>query len=97
MGTLTSPDSLVQVRAVIDDRGAAYLFADALPALPDGRTYQLWTLDAAQPVSLGVLGSRPGLVTVPASAALRRLAITAEDAPGSTAPTASPLVAGTLV
>jgi anti-sigma-K factor RskA len=96
VATLSSSDSAVQVRAVVDDAGTAYVFADALPALPAGRTYQLWTLDAAQPVSLGVLGDRPAVVAVPASSGLRRLAITAEAAPGATAPTSTPIVAGTL-
>lgn len=97
-GTLASADGAVQVRAVVDPAGTGYLFADQLPALTDGRVYQLWTVDGAAPVSLGILGGRPQVVTFPTggSSQTRTLAITAEQAPGATAPTGTPLVVGEL-
>jgi anti-sigma-K factor RskA len=84
------------VRAVVDPDGNGYLFADALPALASGRTYQLWTLDSGTPVSLGVIGSRPTVVAFPAGTQPRTLAITDEAAPGAPAPTSTPLVSGAV-
>ena len=47
---------------VIDDSGTAFLLNQGLPALPAGRTYQLWILGGPRPVSLGLLGSDPATV-----------------------------------
>ena len=96
VGTLTSPQSGAQVRVVIDRDGHGFLLADTLPALPAGRTYQLWSLDASAPISLGVIGAHPTVVSFPGGGAPRSLAITAEADPGVASPSGTPLVAGTL-
>jgi anti-sigma-K factor RskA len=96
VGTLTSPQSGAQVRVVIDRDGHGFLLADTLPALPAGRTYQLWSLDASAPISLGVIGAHPTVVSFPGAGAPRSLAITAEADPGVASPSGTPLVAGTL-
>ena len=96
VGTLTAPRSDAQVRVVIDRDGHGFLLADTLPALPAGRTYQLWSLDSSAPISLGVIGGHPTVVSFPGGGSPRSLAITAEDIPGVTSPSGSPLVAGTL-
>ena len=94
-GQLATADGSVTLRAVVDAQGNGYLYADRLPALPEGRTYQLWSLDGPAPVSLGILGNRPGLVTFPTGGQVRSLAVSAERSPGVTAPTA-PIASGTL-
>lgn len=95
-GTLASADGTLRVRAVVGRDGTGFLLADDLPTLADGRTYQLWTVDGPAPVSLGVLGGRPQVVAFPAGTDVTTLAITAEPATGSTGPTSTPLVVGTL-
>lgn len=85
----------LSIRAVVDGRGNGYLFAADLPALPEGRVYQLWSLDGPAPVSLGILGNRPGLVAFPTGGQVRTLALSTEDAPGVTAPT-NPIAEGAL-
>lgn len=96
VGTLTAPSSSAQVRVVIDREGHGFLMGDTLPVLPSGRTYQLWSLDASAPISLGVIGGHPGVVGFPGGGSPRSLAITAEDVPGVASPSSTPLVAGTL-
>ena len=96
VGTLAGDGGAPVVRAVEDKAGNGYLFADALPPLADGRTYQLWTLDGGKPVSLGILGGKPGIITFPAGGRPKTLAITAEDLPGAQAPTQTPLVSGSV-
>jgi anti-sigma factor RsiW len=91
--TLTGTGAPVHV--VVDPNGHGYLFAGDLAALPDGRTYQLWSLDGASPVSLGVLGADPGVVAFTAGGTTK-LAITDEPAPGAVAPGQAPLVSGAL-
>lgn len=95
-GTLASADGTLRVRAVVGRDGTGFLLADELPTLADGRTYQLWTVDGPAPVSLGVLGGRPQVIAFPAGTDVTTLAITAEPATGSTGPTSTPLVVGTL-
>ena len=94
-GQLATADGSVLLPVVVDARGNGYLHADRLPALADGRTYQLWSLDGPAPVSLGLLGNRPGLVTFPTGGQVRTLAVSAERSPGAIAPTA-PIASGTL-
>ena len=92
MARLTSDDGAPQARLVTSDEGSFVLFDD-LPALPAGRTYQLWSLDAATPVSLGVLGdgSAPA-VAVAVPAGLGQVAISDAPAGGEPAPS-GPIVA----
>ena len=82
------------VRAVVGADGAGYLVADGLPTLPDSSTYQLWGLSDDRTVSLGVLGSDPGIAAFVLEAPLVGLAVTVEPAGGATEPGGPPLVAG---
>jgi hypothetical protein len=95
VGTLTGAGTPA-VRVVVEPDGRGYLFGGDLPSLTAGRTYQLWTLDGAAPVSLAVLGPDPGVVPFSAGATATTLAITDEAAPGAAVPGSAPLAAGTL-
>lgn len=81
------------VRIVVAD-GLAYVDT-ALAPLPEGRTYQLWNVDGAAPVSLGLLGRAPA-VTVLQVGPARVLAVTEERSGGSAQPTSAVLAAGEL-
>ncbi|MFN8022918.1 MAG: anti-sigma factor [Acidimicrobiales bacterium] len=56
---LVNGEGDVGAEVVIDQEGHGYVIADALPALPADRTYQLWGVIGDQVISLGVLGSNP--------------------------------------
>lgn len=79
-------------RLVSGDEGT-FVLLDDLPALPVDRAYQLWSVDAAQPVSLGVLGDgseKAVAVAVPESTV--QVAISDAPSGGEPAPT-GPIVA----
>src|SRR5262249_57751580 len=57
---LVDSDGNVLARAVVLRDGTGYLNS-SLPALPAGRTYQLWGLGTNAPVSLGVMGRNPNV------------------------------------
>jgi anti-sigma-K factor RskA len=89
---LASNDGRLALRGAVTVDGTGYLRAASLPALPDGRTYQLWGISGGEePVSLGVLGREPGVVTFSAEG-YDGFAVTEEAAPGAPAPTQDPLV-----
>jgi anti-sigma-K factor RskA len=94
--TLRSADGATSVEAVLLSDGTGYLYRNDLPPLPSGRTYQLWALGEADPISTGVLGPKPGVVAFSVGPAITGLAITQEVAGGVVAPTSDPLVAGQL-
>lgn len=94
--TLRSADDATSVEAVLLSDGTGYLYRNDLPPLPSGRTYQLWALGEADPISTGVLGPKPGVVAFSVGPAITGLAITQEVAGGVVAPTSDPLVAGQL-
>ena len=83
------------VRAVVLPDGTGYLVVKGgLPALANDRTYQLWGINDAKVVSLGVLGNRPTIVPFHASGDVRTLAITEEERGGVVASKNQPVVAG---
>jgi anti-sigma-K factor RskA len=89
---LASADGRLALRGAVTADGTGYLRAATLPDLPDGRTYQLWGLGGGdEPVSLGVLGQEPGVVTF-AAGGYDGFAVTEEAAPGAPSPTRDPLV-----
>jgi hypothetical protein len=95
---LQSSDGLLHAQAVVEPGGQGFLSGQALPALPDGRVYQLWgVLDGDKVVSLGVMGSNPGVSAFSVDPSqLRALAITEEE-PGGVAVTKNqPTLQGTL-
>lgn len=80
---LTSSDGNVHAAVVLLPSGEGYIFEDNLPALPDGRTYQLWAAVGSERLSLGVLGDDPDISGFKAAIdGVEALAITAEQAPG---------------
>ena len=91
--TLTG-ETGASVRVVVDSSGRGYLLPENLPALDEGSTYQLWSVDGGTPVSLGLLGSDPGVTLVAASTDVNSMAITAEPAGGSPAPTSDIIALG---
>lgn len=92
---LSSTDGRLNIRALVDPEGDAWLDADGLPALERARTYQLWAIRGGEPVSLGVLGPDPKIVKFRADGPIDALAVTDEAAGGAPAPTNAPLVSGT--
>lgn len=80
--TLHSADGSVAVDAVVDGDGHGYLAAGTLPSLPSGRSYQLWGLIDGEPISLGVLGHRPGTASFSVNGNLTALMISNEVAGG---------------
>ncbi len=93
-GTLTGAGGTARV--VLGEDGRGYLVDAKLAPLESGRAYQLWSLDSAAPVSLGVLGAAPEAVAFTAAARPRKLAISVEPAQGSVAPSAAPVLIGDL-
>ena len=77
---------------VIDDAG------DGLAPLPADRTYQLWGVVGNRTISLGLLGSHPGIVpfSVAGSAPVTEFAITSEVAGGVVASHNPPVAVGAI-
>ncbi|HVX39785.1 MAG TPA: anti-sigma factor [Gemmatimonadaceae bacterium] len=74
------------------------LVAHDMPALPAGRTYQLWLVTPSAKISAGTFQPANGDAVVRATYALapdslRALAVTEEPAGGSPQPTSAPLIA----
>ncbi len=80
--TLASDEGELAASAAIDRDGSGYLLANALPALDESQTYQLWAVSDAVVISLGVLGSSPGVVAFHVDEGVRSLVITQEVAGG---------------
>ena len=98
VATLATAEGVNVARVVLTDEGTGYLFADDLPPLAAGQTYQLWQLDGPAPVSLGLVGdgTRPvSAIAVPAGTTT--IAISAEVAGGVVSPTADQIVASGVV
>jgi len=87
-------------RAFLIDGKQVLFSASNLPALPQGRTYQLWLLRGRQPaIASGGTFSGDGLVQVSDRAVLtdlRGLAVTEEPAGGSPGPTGHKILVGTV-
>jgi anti-sigma-K factor RskA len=93
---LRSNDGPDTADAVLLPNGQAYLVSAKLPALSADRTYQLWAVVGDQKISVGVLGSDPGVTAFRYSAQPSALAITAEQGGGVVAPQHSPVVVGVV-
>jgi anti-sigma-K factor RskA len=93
---MASPTGQPVARLVSSESGSYVLFDD-LPPLSAERAYQLWSLDAAQPVSLGVLGDgRAGAVAVAVPDSTTQVAISDAPAGGEPAPTGPIVATGSL-
>jgi hypothetical protein len=77
---------------VVNDRG------DGLTPLPSDRTYQLWGVVGSRTISLGLLGSHPGIVpfSVAGSTQVSAFAITDEAAGGVVSSTNQPVAVGSV-
>lgn len=91
---LRSTDGAVSVHAVMLNDGTGYLVGDNLPPLSSDKTYQLWALVGTSKISVGVLGTDPGITAFRATGPVWGLAITAESAGGSVEPRHDPVVVG---
>ena len=95
--TSTAPRGAT-VTLVMARSGTGFVIAQGLQALPAEETYQLWGSVGGQLISLGVLGSDPGVstFTFDSVAKAQAYAITAERSGGSVQPTHPPLVEGSV-
>ena len=91
--TLVDTDGNALATAIVLPDGRGYL-ESSLPALPSGRTYQLWSVGGPQMVSLGVLGRDPAVVAFAAAPGTTSLAVSDETAGGAVAPTQAPVAVG---
>lgn len=82
--------------AVISGDGTAFFVPDSLPALPSGRTYQLWARSHGAVVSLGVIGPSPSVGVFHYERQMTELMITNEPSGGEPAPTTAVLASGAV-
>jgi hypothetical protein len=85
---LTSASDKPLAEFVMLPDGTGYLVNAEMPALTPNNTYQLWAIVKGSPVSIGVMGSKPGQVTftMASSPAPSELAVTVQQAGGSLTP-----------
>jgi hypothetical protein len=88
---LLSPDKARLGEVILDANGNGYLTNETLSPLPEGQSYQLWTIVNGVPVSAGLLGRTPTTVAFSAAAKVDAVAVTIERDTGASAPTATPL------
>jgi anti-sigma-K factor RskA len=94
VATLSTPDGVAVARVVVTDTGTGYFLVDDLPTLEEGRTYQLWQLDGAQPISLGTVGDGTIPITsVAVPSGTTTMAVSAEVAGGAVSPTPDQIIA----
>ena len=86
----------VRVEVVIATNGNSYLLGNALPTLADDRTYQLWGINGAQIISLGVFGPEPGVAAFTMPSGTGTLAVTNEKAGGVVQSSQDPIAAGAV-
>jgi anti-sigma-K factor RskA len=75
--------------------GTGYLVDDRLAALPSDRTWQLWAIVDGQAISMGVLGSDPGVASFQAVGEPSAFALSNEARGGAPQPS-PPLYSGEL-
>ena len=89
-------------RIVVLPDGRGYMVGDALDALPDDQTYQLWAVvpgggDETKVISAGVLGADPKAASFEVDGDVDAFVLTVEEAGGVEASEQDPYAAGTLV
>ncbi|MDH3307877.1 MAG: anti-sigma factor, partial [Acidimicrobiia bacterium] len=83
-----------EVLVVLSSDGTGYVARHNLPALTDGRTYQLWAVIDDRVISAGVLGPDPGVVPFRVDTPdLQGFAITAETSGGVAVSSEQPVAA----
>lgn len=94
---LRSSEGVTLAHAVVRRSGEAYFVPDNLPALSTEETYQLWAVVDDRAVSVGVLGSKPGVSAFKvAGSGVTFLAVTTEEAGGVVSSTKTPVLQGKL-
>jgi anti-sigma factor RsiW len=93
---LVGEDGTLSAQAVVEPDGIGFLAAGGLPELADDRTYQLWGVVEGKVISLGVLGSRPGIETFTVDGDLTALVVTEEERGGVPVSEQPALLAGEL-
>jgi anti-sigma-K factor RskA len=81
------------------EKQPAYLIGSKLQPLPQERVYELWVFKGSTPSPAGTFRAPTGDVVVPVNADLSgvsQVAVTVEPAPGSDAPTTSPIFTGEI-
>ena len=76
--------------------GDGYIVPSSMQTLEVGRSYQLWALAGATPVSAGLLGNSPDVAAFHIDGPVEGFAISVEDADGAPAPTSAPVASGTV-
>jgi anti-sigma-K factor RskA len=96
--SLVDSADVERARFVILPGGRGYLVSSTLPALPRGRTYQLWSIAGTTPISLGLLGASPhgSTFTIAGAPSTDELALTTEPSGGTVAPTGAIVASGTV-
>lgn len=93
--------STAQARAFWSHKHGLVFTAEGLQAVPADRTYQLWVISGGKPISVGIFeagaaGAASIIVETPATlTAVDAVAITVEPAGGLSAPSTTPILAGT--
>jgi anti-sigma factor RsiW len=79
--------------------GTGYLVKSTMPELASNETYQLWAIVKGSPVSIGVMGAKPGLVTftMDSSPLPSELAVTVQKSGGSLTPAKNFVASGPVV
>jgi len=84
-----------KVTVVLTSSGTGFVEAGGLVGIPRFRTYQLWGVIGGKTISLGLLGSHPGVVPFSAAGGtVTVFAITDESAGGVVTTTNQPVVEG---
>lgn len=92
---LASADGALTAKVLVL-RSRGYVVGGNLPALDQGRTYQLWAKSGNVLLSVGVLGPRLERMGFALGGEPELLAITAEDAPGVLSSNNPPVVVGAV-
>lgn len=97
---LRSNDGVHLAEVVVRQDGAGYMVDSSMPALPRDQTYQLWAKITDQPISVGLLGSRPaeGAAFSLGSSAhgASELMVTVEPSGGVVTPDRAPVATASL-
>lgn len=84
-----------QATVLVRRSGAAEIALQGLPEPPAGRVYQAWAIpDGGTPLPDGTTASGQGTIALQQPVLGRTVAITLEPAPGVSAPTTQPILAG---
>jgi anti-sigma-K factor RskA len=84
---LHNTDGSLAMRLAVRPDGETWIVGEQLPAPPSGKEYQLWTIDGAAPVSVGVIGRQPSVGKFQTDVVGKRYALSIEPTGGSPQPT----------